>query len=50
MYHSRILIFQLVIEVLADLLQDGRADLWELDLSQLSLCEAAWGHAQQNVP
>lgn len=42
--HSRVLIPQLVVKVLADLLQDGSADLWELDLTQLRLREAACGH------
>jgi hypothetical protein len=36
---SRVLVAQLVVEVLADLLEDGRRDLGELDLAQLGLRE-----------
>lgn len=38
-----VLVAQLVVEVLADLLQDGRRYLRELDLAQLGLREVACG-------
>lgn len=38
--HSRVLVSQLVVEVLDGLLQDGRRDFWELDLAQLRFREA----------
>jgi hypothetical protein len=39
--HSRVLVPQLVVEVLADLLEDVRGDLGELHLAELRLREAA---------
>ncbi len=37
-----VLVSQLVVEVLADLLQDGRRYLWELHLAQLRLGKVTW--------
>lgn len=47
MMHLRMLIPQLVVEVLADDLQDGRGDLRELDLTKLCLSKAPCRHPEK---
>lgn len=43
--HSRVLVAELVVKVLADLLQNRGGDFGELNFAQLCLREAACGHA-----